>query len=347
MAKIVKVPDWIVRVGILPSDISIAIAPYIFLNSSLYQDYITGQPNWFTQSMIEHETAHIERQQQFGVILWLWRYITSNSFCFQEEIIALKREMDVYRQNKNNLVPTRKRDCFQSFGYTMAVYRTLTPNACWMVFGIKNNDKIPPLNTAVFYMPFWYTTNTMSGMEMSTPMSPEKFMFQVSIATPNDWQECKRVRELAITGDDASMFNATPESVAFEQAKTEEEWKTDLSSNERFYVLSRSGGEAIGMGRATEIKSLGEGTWGIFNGYVRPEFRGNHVAQEMFVTRLREIQNRGGKFVVTYIHEDNEKQMNLIKKFGFEKYGENPAEADQFVRFGLDLSRPIDFSSIE
>ena len=227
------------------------------------------------------------------------------------------------------------------------MYRTLTPNACSTASGKKNNDKLPPLNTAVFYISFWYTTGTMSGMEMRAPQSPEKFEFQVSIATPDEWQDCKRVRELAITGDDAKMFNATPESVAYEQAKTEAEWKADLSSDERFYVLSRNGSEAIGMGRATEIKSLGDGTWGAFGGYVRPEFRGKHVAQEMFVTRLREIQHRGGKFVITYVHQDNEKQMNMIKKFGFEKYGENPEEADEFVRYGLDLSHPVDFSNIK
>ena len=115
MAKIKKVPNWIVRLGILPSDISIAIAPYIFLNNSLYQDYITGQPDWFTQSMIEHETAHIERQVQLGASVWLWRYMTSNSFCFQEEIIALKREMDDYRENKKEFSTDKKARLLSKF----------------------------------------------------------------------------------------------------------------------------------------------------------------------------------------------------------------------------------------
>ncbi|MEI8130138.1 MAG: hypothetical protein WCG55_01370 [bacterium] len=115
MAKIRKVPNWIVRLGILPSDISIAIAPYIFLNDSLHQDYMTGQPDWFTQSIIEHETTHIERQEQLGVSVWLWRYMTSNSFCFQEEIIALKREMDVYRQNNKEFSTDRKARLLSKF----------------------------------------------------------------------------------------------------------------------------------------------------------------------------------------------------------------------------------------
>ena len=181
-------------------------------------------------------------------------------------------------------------------------------------------------------------------METNFPPTPEKFNFKVAVATEKDWETCKNLRELAITGDDAKMFNANPESVAFEKQKTEEQWRKDLSSDTVFYVLAHNGSDAVGMGRATQIVSMGEGVWGMYGGFVKPEFRGNHIAQTMFATRINEIQKRGGKFVITFIRTDNEKPLNLVKKFGFEKYGENPVDAPEFQEMGLDLSESKDYS---
>ena len=181
-------------------------------------------------------------------------------------------------------------------------------------------------------------------IEMKFAPTPEKLDFRIDIAAEKDWEACKNLRELAITGDDAKMFNANPESVAYEKQKTEEEWRKDLSSDTVFYVLSQKGSEPIGIGSADQIPSMGEGVWGLHDGYVKLEFRGNHIAQKMFATRINEIQRRGGKLVVAYIRMDNEKQLNLAKKFGFEKYGENPKVAPEFQRMALDLSEPKDFS---
>lgn len=95
--KIKQVPSWAVYLRILPNDISIALAPYVFLNKYKYEDYKTGSPECHTEAIIEHERVHVKRQQAMGLWKFLFLYLFVKSFCLNEEIEAIKEEMKVYR----------------------------------------------------------------------------------------------------------------------------------------------------------------------------------------------------------------------------------------------------------
>ena len=49
----------------------------------------------FSLPLFEHENLHSERQEEYGVNKWLWKYITDKSFKWQEEKLAYKREIEI------------------------------------------------------------------------------------------------------------------------------------------------------------------------------------------------------------------------------------------------------------
>ena len=160
----------------------------------------------------------------------------------------------------------------------------------------------------------------------------EKLAIRVELAKPEDWQLCKDLRILAITGEDSEMFDMTPEKVAEELAKSDQEWKNEASSDDMFSVLARNGSEAVGLGRARFF----EGSWRIRNGYVKPEFRNMGIQQKMSALRLREIQKRGGIKAITGIKMDNPISLHNAEKFGFKIVEED----DGWYYLASDLTDP-------
>lgn len=145
----------------------------------------------------------------------------------------------------------------------------------------------------------------------------EKLDVKIEIATPEDWQACKELRLLSVTGPDAKMFGLTPENLQEEKNKSEEEWRKESSSDNMFSVLARSGSNVVGLGRARKVDEI----WRIRNGYVKPEFRNQGISHKMFAIRLHEIQKRGGTKVVTGIRIDNATSLHIAEKFGFKRTG--------------------------
>ena len=47
-----------------------------------------------TQSEIIHETIHANRQQEFGIYNWIWKYFTDDKFKYEEEIQAHKIQLN-------------------------------------------------------------------------------------------------------------------------------------------------------------------------------------------------------------------------------------------------------------
>lgn len=95
--KIRKVPSWLVRLRIIPSNFSIAITPIIFLSKEKYENYKTGFPKHGTEGTIVHESVHIEHQQEMGLFKFFSSYFFSDEFCLQEEMDAIEKEMEIWK----------------------------------------------------------------------------------------------------------------------------------------------------------------------------------------------------------------------------------------------------------
>mgnify|MGYP001618423029 CR=1 FL=1 len=141
----------------------------------------------------------------------------------------------------------------------------------------------------------------------------EKLAIRVEIAKSEDWQACKELRLLSITGEDAKMFGQTPEEVQAQINKSEQEWRKETASDEMFSVLAWNSSEPVGLGRVNKV----EGMWRIRNGYVKPEFRNMGIQQKIIALRLQEIKKRGGTKVRTGIKINNPTSLHVAEKFGF------------------------------
>jgi hypothetical protein len=88
--KIAKIPwRW-------PQPYGFTIFGRIYLDDSLWEDYLSKKPSGQTLSIIAHEAAHIKR---LGTELALYvRYWTNREFRFDEEIAAITEEMKVLRK---------------------------------------------------------------------------------------------------------------------------------------------------------------------------------------------------------------------------------------------------------
>ena len=187
----------------------------------------------------------------------------------------------------------------------------------------------------------------ISRIEKKTtdPISLEKFTPRIGIAEEKDWEAYKAMRLDAMTGKDAEMFSATPERVAQEKAKTDDEWRGDLLRKDYFVGLAWNGKEPIGMNRAIEhVAEEGPGVWGIYTVYVRSDFQDKHVGRKIYATCLNEIQRRGGKKAILYIVPSNERSFHVAEKFGFRKVDQPPEPGSGSIKMELDLSIPKDFS---
>ncbi len=171
----------------------------------------------------------------------------------------------------------------------------------------------------------------------------EQIDIKVKITTPDEWEECKKLRIESITGPEARMMGLTPEKENAEINQSEEEWRQEANSETMFSVLAYNGGVAVGLGRTREVE---KGIWRVRNGYVKPEFRNMGVQQKMLALRLKEIIERGGIKAITGIRPDNIVSIHNTEKFGFKKIGlikrvlKMGRQALEWQVLELDLSKP-------
>lgn len=163
----------------------------------------------------------------------------------------------------------------------------------------------------------------------------EQLDIKVEIATEKDWEAYKKLRLLAVSGKDKEIMGFTPEQIIKEQAKSEEELKKDLSSQDIFVVLAWNGSNAIGMGRAME-KDEDIKLWYMDSGYVKDgeSFRNKGIGKKIFRTRLDEIKKRGGKKVFLGIMFNNEPSIHVAESFGCKKID---GLSDDKYHFELEL----------
>lgn len=160
----------------------------------------------------------------------------------------------------------------------------------------------------------------------------EKLDVKVEIATEKDWEECKRLRIQAITGEDAKMFGSNIKRITSELEKGEKEWQ-ELFGEDKFVVLSRDGSKAIGMVRAYETKE--KGVWYIGQLYVDKDARKTGAGKKMMQESIEEIKRRGGRKISAFIKNNNIKSHNLCESFGFKKV--NPLLLKDSLKVKFDI----------
>ena len=166
----------------------------------------------------------------------------------------------------------------------------------------------------------------------------EQLDIKVKLATEKDWEAYKELRLLAITASDKEIMGSTPEQIIEEQARSEQDWKDDLSSEEMFVVLARNGSEAIGMSLARQKDDI-TGLWYMGSAYIKEgdDFRGKGIGKKMFRTRLDEIKRRGGKKVFLGIKKNNERSIHVAKSFGFIQIDKSEDNLDDGYYLELEL----------
>jgi ribosomal protein S18 acetylase RimI-like enzyme len=167
--------------------------------------------------------------------------------------------------------------------------------------------------------------------------SQEKLNVKIEIARPEDWEAYKKLRLLAVTGQDTDMFGVTPEEAEQEKTRSDREWQVDLSRDDMYILFSTKGSEAIGMAR---IKKTGEdNVWSISSIYVKPESRGG-VGRKLYAASLSEIKKRGGIKVEVGINVVNSKSIGLAESFGFKNVMFSDSKGRKWNELDLDLTNP-------
>jgi RimJ/RimL family protein N-acetyltransferase len=167
----------------------------------------------------------------------------------------------------------------------------------------------------------------------------EQLDIKTELATEKDWEAYKELRLLALSGKDKEIMGSTPQQIIKEKAKSEQEWKKDLSSDDMFVVLSWNGSNAIGMGRAMK-KDEDTELWYMDSGYVKEygDFRNKGIGKGIFKARLDEIKKRGGKKVFLGIKSNNAPSIHVAESFGFKKVDKDEDSSDKGYYFELNLT---------
>ena len=166
---------------------------------------------------------------------------------------------------------------------------------------------------------------------------PKKLI--VELATEEYWKTYKELKFLAISGKDKEMMGSTPEQIIEAQARSEQEWKNDLSGEDIFVELVFNGSEGVGMARAIK-KDEDTGLWYIDSVYVKEgkDLRNKDIGKNIYTFILEEIKKRGGKKVFLGIKFENAPSIHVAESFGFKKIGKNEDLSDGGYYFELDLT---------
>jgi antirestriction protein ArdC len=77
-----------------------ALYPNIYLPQKVYNNLKCSKPNPKFIAVLAHERKHLERQREIGHFRWDIKYSFCSSFRFNEELIATRAQMAVYKKYK-------------------------------------------------------------------------------------------------------------------------------------------------------------------------------------------------------------------------------------------------------
>lgn len=115
--RIQVIPSWWKYIPLLGTEITTAIYPNIYFPKEVYSNLLSKSPSILNQSILIHETVHIERQIAYGVFKWNVRYLCDKKFRLEEELIAIKTQMLFLKRNNETYDCKRKAKHFSSSVY--------------------------------------------------------------------------------------------------------------------------------------------------------------------------------------------------------------------------------------
>ena len=109
----------------------IALFSKICLRKDLFDKFSSGNPDVETLSVLEHEKKHIERGKKIGALRMVILYWLLPSVRIDEELVAIREEMKVFKNNKQSFDFNKKAKNLSGMPYLWATsyknaYRRLT-----------------------------------------------------------------------------------------------------------------------------------------------------------------------------------------------------------------------------
>ncbi len=96
----IKVKKGIFALGWIGRHTAQAIYPNIYLPKTIYENLRKPNPDIKFVAILAHEECHIERQKKMGLLKWGIKSFFSPKFRFNEEIEAIKPQMEIYKKHK-------------------------------------------------------------------------------------------------------------------------------------------------------------------------------------------------------------------------------------------------------
>jgi hypothetical protein len=115
------IPWWWCFVPFLGTELATTIHTSIYFPKKLYEEIHSGIVSSETESIYLHELVHVERQKQYGSLMWNLSYIFNSSFRLQEELVAIEKQMKFLLQHKRIYDITKKAKQFSSSDYLWAL----------------------------------------------------------------------------------------------------------------------------------------------------------------------------------------------------------------------------------
>jgi len=77
-----------------------ALYPSIYVSPEIYENLQSKNPKQKFIAVLEHERKHIERQKEMGLLVFGVKYLLSPKFRLNEELVADKEAMRIYKRYK-------------------------------------------------------------------------------------------------------------------------------------------------------------------------------------------------------------------------------------------------------
>lgn len=89
----------------------------IFVSPEIYDSFSKGDSDPKILAVLEHERKHLERQKEMGSLKVFWGYLFSPKFRLNEELLAIKESMKIYKANNLTFDIYRKAKILSSWLY--------------------------------------------------------------------------------------------------------------------------------------------------------------------------------------------------------------------------------------
>ncbi len=101
-----KLPNYVKSkkyIGFLPligNSTANSIYPFVFLPDKIYRNLTSDNPNPHYLALLGHEQTHRKRQREIGFMRFILKYLSSNRFRLNEELIADKTSILILKKHK-------------------------------------------------------------------------------------------------------------------------------------------------------------------------------------------------------------------------------------------------------